>query len=52
LNNYSSRRFRHSSYTSLNENMCVMSFIPFGIMVAHCAKKDDKNNKPSRVYGM
>jgi hypothetical protein len=29
-----------------------MSFIPFGIMGAHCAKKDDKNNKPSKVYGM
>lgn len=52
LSKYNGRRFRHSSYNSPNDNFRVIPFMAFGIMVAHCAKEDDENNKLSTVYGM
>ncbi|EFX86089.1 hypothetical protein DAPPUDRAFT_313073 [Daphnia pulex] len=47
---YNGRRFRHSSYSSPNDNFRVIPFMAFGIMVAHCATEDDENKKLSTIY--
>lgn len=56
LSSYNGRRFRNdenrwSSYNSPNDNFRVLPIMAFGIVVAHCAVKEDEN-KPSTVYGM
>jgi len=56
LSIYKGQRFHYSknswsNYNSPNDNFRVIPFMAFGLMVAHCATKEDEN-KLSTVYGM